>query len=139
MVREKQARKGRNPQTGEVIEIAPRKVLNFKLSQVLKDEINYNDNGDMIPNIPERVFYRIKEVCTLTGLKPYILRYWEQEFRNIKPVKSSRGQRLYTKKDLDAIFTIKNLLYEKRFTIDGAKKYLNTQRTLFVEIKEELT
>jgi DNA-binding transcriptional MerR regulator len=92
----------------------------------------------MIPNIPERVFYRIKEVCTLTGLKPHILRYWEQEFRNIKPVKSSRGQRLYTKKDLDAIFTIKNLLYEKRFTIDGAKKYLNTQRTLFVEIKEEL-
>ena len=92
----------------------------------------------MIPNIPERVFYRIKEVCTLTGLKPHILRYWEQEFRNIKPVKSSRGQRLYTKKDLDAIFTIKNLLYEKRFTIDGAKKYLNTQSTLFVEIKEEL-
>ena len=44
-MKEKQARKGRNPQTGEVIEIAPRKVLNFKLSQVLKDEINYNDNG----------------------------------------------------------------------------------------------
>ena len=92
----------------------------------------------MIPNIPERVFYRIKEVCTLTGLKPHILRYWEQEFRDIRPAKSSRGQRLYTKKDLDAIFTIKKLLYEKRFTIDGARKYLNTQRTLFVEIKEEL-
>ncbi len=45
VVKEKQARKGRNPQTGEVIEIAPRKVLNFKLSQVLKDEINYDDNG----------------------------------------------------------------------------------------------
>jgi DNA-binding transcriptional MerR regulator len=92
----------------------------------------------MIPNIPERVFYRIKEVCTLTALKPHILRYWEQEFKDIRPVKSSRGQRLYTKKDLDAIFTIKKLLYEKRYTIDGAKKYLNTQRTLFVEIKEDL-
>jgi len=92
----------------------------------------------MIPNIPERVFYRIKEVCTLTGLKPHILRYWEQEFREIRPTKSLRGRRLYTKKDLDAISTIKKLLYEKRFTIDGAKKYLNTQRTLFVEIKEEL-
>jgi len=79
----------------------------------------------MIPNIPERVFYRIKEVCTLTGLKPHILRYWEQEFKDIRPTKSS-------------IFTIKKLLYEKRFTIDGARKYLNTQRTLFVEIKEEL-
>ena len=92
----------------------------------------------MIPNIPERVFYRIKEVCTLTGLKPYILRYWEQEFRDIKPVKSSRGQRLYRKKDLDAIFTIKKLLYERRFTIDGAKRYLSTQQALFGEIKEEL-
>src|SRR5208283_254713 len=92
----------------------------------------------MIPNIPERVFYRIKEVCTLTGLKPHILRYWEQEFRDIRPVKSSRGQRLYRKKDLDAIFTIKKLLYERRFTIDGAKKYMSTQKTLFGEIKEEL-
>ncbi len=92
----------------------------------------------MIPNIPERVFYRIKEVCTITGLKPHILRYWEQEFRDIKPVKSSRGQRLYRKKDLNAIFTIKKLLYEKRFTIDGAKRYLSTQKTLLDEIKEEL-
>ncbi len=92
----------------------------------------------MIPNIPERVFYRIKEVCTLTGLKPHILRYWEQEFRDIKPVKSSRGQRLYRKKDLDAIFAIKKLLYDRRFTIDGARRYLSTQKTLFVEIKEEL-
>jgi DNA-binding transcriptional MerR regulator len=92
----------------------------------------------MIPDIPERVFYRIKEVCTLTGLKPHILRYWEQEFRDIRPAKSSKGQRLYRKKDLDAIFTIKNLLYEKRFTIDGAKRYLNTRKSLFGEIKEEL-
>ncbi len=64
----------------------------------------------MIPNIPERVFYRIREVCTLTGLKPHILRYWEQEFRDIKPAKSSTGQRLYRRKDLDAIFTIKKIL-----------------------------
>jgi DNA-binding transcriptional MerR regulator len=92
----------------------------------------------MIPNIPERVFYRIKEVCTLTGLKPHILRYWEQEFRDIRPVKSSRGQRLYRKKDLDAIFAIKKLLYERRFTIDGAKKYLHTQKTLIDEIRQEL-
>ncbi len=92
----------------------------------------------MTPDIPERVFYRIREVCTLTGLKPHILRYWEQEFRDIKPVKSSKGQRLYRKKDLDAIFSIKKLLYEKRFTIDGAKRYLNSHKTLLGEIKEEL-
>ncbi len=92
----------------------------------------------MIPNIPERVFYRIKEVCTITGLKPHILRYWEQEFKDIKPVKSSRGQRLYRRKDLNTILMIKKLLYEKRFTIDGARRYLTTQKTILDEIKEEL-
>ncbi|MBA4417433.1 MAG: MerR family transcriptional regulator [Syntrophus sp. (in: bacteria)] len=93
----------------------------------------------MTENIPDRMFYRIKEVCTITGLKPHVLRYWEQEFKDIKPVKSSKGQRLYKKKDLDTIFTIKKLLYEKRFTIDGAKKYLTGQGRLLDEIKEELT
>ena len=92
----------------------------------------------MILDIPERVFYRIREVCNLTGLKPHILRYWENEFRDIRPSKSTRGQRLYRKKDVEAIFTIKKLLYEKKFTIDGAKKYLSTQRGLVEEIKEDL-
>ncbi|MGD9578900.1 MAG: MerR family transcriptional regulator [Syntrophorhabdus sp.] len=92
----------------------------------------------MISNIPDRVFYRIKEVCNLTGLKPHVLRYWEQEFKDIKPQKSSRGQRLYKRKDLETIFTIKKLLYEKRFTIDGAKKYMSSQRHLVDQIREDL-
>jgi DNA-binding transcriptional MerR regulator len=93
----------------------------------------------MTENIPDRMFYRIKEVCTITGLKPHVLRYWEQEFKDIKPVKSSKGQRLYKRKDLDTIIAIKKLLYEKRFTIDGAKKYMTGQRHLMDEIKDELT
>jgi DNA-binding transcriptional MerR regulator len=92
----------------------------------------------MTPEIPDRVFYRIREVCEFTGLKPHILRYWEQEFRDIRPTKSPKGQRLYRKRDLDAIFTIKKLLYERRFTIDGARRYLHTQKTLVDEIKEDL-
>jgi DNA-binding transcriptional MerR regulator len=92
----------------------------------------------MIREIPDRVFYRIREVCEFTGLKPHILRYWEQEFRDIRPTKSSKGQRLYRRSDLDAIFAIKKLLYEKRYTIDGAKKYLHTQKTLMDEIKDDL-
>lgn len=92
----------------------------------------------MTPEIPDRVYYRIREVCTLTGLKPHILRYWEQEFKDIKPVKSSKGQRLYRKKDLNTIFTVKKLLYERKFTIDGARKYLGRQRRLVDEIKEGL-
>jgi DNA-binding transcriptional MerR regulator len=93
----------------------------------------------MTEDIPERMFYRIKEVCTITGLKPHVLRYWEQEFKDIRPVKSTKGQRLYKRKDLDTIIAIKKLLYEKRYTIDGAKKYLTGQRGILEEIKEELT
>jgi DNA-binding transcriptional MerR regulator len=92
----------------------------------------------MTLNIPDRVFYRIKEVCNLTGLKPHVLRYWEQEFKDIKPLKSSRGQRLYKRKDLEMIFTIKNLLYEKRFTIDGAKKYMSSHKHLLDQIRDDL-
>jgi DNA-binding transcriptional MerR regulator len=92
----------------------------------------------MIQNIPDRVFYRIREVSSLTGLKPHVLRYWEQEFKDIRPSKSSKGQRLYKRKDLDAIFAIKKLLYDKRYTIDGAKKYLSSQKRLIDEIRDEL-
>jgi DNA-binding transcriptional MerR regulator len=93
----------------------------------------------MTSNIPDRMFYRIKEVCSITGLKPHVLRYWEQEFKDIKPLKSTAGQRLYKKKDLNAIFTIKKLLYERKFTIDGAKKFMSARKNVLDEIREELT
>jgi DNA-binding transcriptional MerR regulator len=92
----------------------------------------------MAENIPDRMFYRIKEVCDITGVKPYVLRYWEQEFKDIRPSKSSAGQRLYKRKDLDTILMIKRLLYEKRYTIDGAKKYLMNQKRLLGEIRQDL-
>jgi DNA-binding transcriptional MerR regulator len=85
------------------------------------------------------MFYRVKEVCKITGLKPHVLRYWEQEFKDIKPLKSNTGQRLYKKKDLNAIFTIKKLLYEKKFTIDGAKQYMSARNNVLDEIRDELT
>ena len=95
----------------------------------------------MTSNIPHRMFYRIKDVCSITGLNPHVLRYWEQEFKDIRPVKSSRGQRLYKKKDLDVILMIKKLLYEQRYTIDGAKKYMTSKKNMFVleQIRDELT
>jgi DNA-binding transcriptional MerR regulator len=92
----------------------------------------------MSQSIPERMYYRIKEVCDLTGVKPYVLRYWEQEFKSIRPIKSSTGQRLYKRRDLEAIITIKKLLYEKRYTIDGAKRYLTGQKHLIEEISHDL-
>lgn len=70
----------------------------------------------------DRLYYRIGEVCRITDLKPHVLRYWETEFKIIKPYKGGSLQRLYRRKDLDLILKIKKLLYEDGFTIAGAKK-----------------
>ena len=72
-----------------------------------------------------KLFYRIGEVSRLSGLEQYVLRYWESEFPQLKPNKGKSGQRLYTKKDLDAVLHIKQLLYKDGYTIAGARKKLN--------------
>jgi DNA-binding transcriptional MerR regulator len=73
---------------------------------------------------PETRYYRIGEVSRLTGVKPYVLRYWESEFRFMSPQKSRSQQRLYRRRDIDMILLVKKLLYEQRFTIAGARKKL---------------
>ncbi|PIU58288.1 MAG: MerR family transcriptional regulator [Deltaproteobacteria bacterium CG07_land_8_20_14_0_80_38_7] len=72
--------------------------------------------------IPNKLYFRIGEVSDLVGVRPYVLRYWESEFPDIKPSKSKSGQRLYKRRDVETLVRIKQLLYEERFTIDGAKK-----------------
>jgi DNA-binding transcriptional MerR regulator len=72
----------------------------------------------------EKRYYRIGEVARITEVKPYVLRYWESEFRWMAPQKSRSNQRLYRRKDIDTILLIKKLLYEQRFTIDGARRKL---------------
>jgi len=69
-------------------------------------------------------YYRIGEVSRITGIKPYVLRYWESEFRWMAPQKSRSQQRLYRKRDIEVIQLIKRLLYEERFTIAGARRKL---------------
>ncbi len=75
--------------------------------------------------IPEKLFYKIGEVSRLTGVEPYVLRYWETEFPFLRPRKSRSGQRLYVKKDIDTILEIKRLLYEEKYTIEGVRKKLS--------------
>ncbi len=72
----------------------------------------------------EKLYYRIGEVSRITDVKPYVLRYWESEFRWMAPAKSRSKQRLYRKRDIEIIQLIKRLLYEERFTIAGARKKL---------------
>lgn len=74
--------------------------------------------------IPNKLYFRIGDVAKLTGVKPYVLRYWETEFPSIAPKKSGTGQRLFRRKDVELILEIKHLLYDKRYTIEGARKAL---------------
>jgi DNA-binding transcriptional MerR regulator len=75
----------------------------------------------------EEKLYKIGEVCKLADLQPYVLRYWETEFPSLAPGKSGGGQRLYTRREVDIILRIKELLYKEGFTIAGAKKKLETE------------
>jgi DNA-binding transcriptional MerR regulator len=77
--------------------------------------------------IPDKLYFRIGDVSRLAGVKPYVLRYWETEFPAIAPKKSGTGHRLYRRKDVELILEIKHLLYEKRFTIEGARKAIDSR------------
>jgi DNA-binding transcriptional MerR regulator len=79
---------------------------------------------DDLPPIPEKIYFRIGEVAHLVGVEPHVLRYWEHEFRSIRPTKSQRGQRVYSRRDVEHLRRIRSLLYEQGFTIAGAKKAL---------------
>ncbi len=74
--------------------------------------------------IPDKLFFRIGEVADLTGVPPYVLRYWESEFKLLRPRKNHAGQRVYRKPDIELVLRIKGLLYEDRLTLEGAKKRL---------------
>jgi DNA-binding transcriptional MerR regulator len=74
--------------------------------------------------LPVKLYYRIGEVAELVGVEPHVLRYWETEFRSIRPQKSSKGQRIYSRRDVERLLKVKELLYTERFTIAGAKKRL---------------
>ena len=97
----------------------------------------------------DKRYFRIGEVSRIIGVKPYVLRYWESEFSQIRPTRADSKQRVYQKRDLELIMEIKRLLYEEKLTIEGAKKRLAVQKRtgsepavdthdLIKDIKQEL-
>jgi DNA-binding transcriptional MerR regulator len=79
------------------------------------------------PEIPDKLYFKIGEVSELLGVEAYVLRYWESEFPVLSPKKSGTGHRLYRRKDVELLLRIKHLLYEKRFTIEGARQTLQSE------------
>src|ERR1700752_4211875 len=79
------------------------------------------------PEIPDKLYFKIGEVSEPLGVEPYVLRYWESEFPVLSPKKSGTGHRLYRRKDVEMLLRIKHLLYDRRFTIDGARQFLQAE------------
>ena len=78
----------------------------------------------VLDEMPEKTYFRIGEVAKITGVKAYVLRFWETEFKMMAPPKSRSKQRMYRRRDIETILKIKHLLYERRFTIKGARRHL---------------
>jgi len=90
-------------------------------------------------SIPDKLYFKIGEVSELLGLPAYVLRFWETEFKRIRPKRSAAGQRLYRKKDVEFIARVKHLLYEKGFTISGARQVLRKKKDILEELPETLS
>lgn len=78
--------------------------------------------------IPDRLYFRIGDVCRLSGVKPHVLRYWESEFPTLHPKKSGTNQRLFRRKEVELVLEIKRLLYDQKYTLVGAREYLERDR-----------
>lgn len=81
-------------------------------------------------DIPDKLYFRIGEVSDLVGVEPHVLRYWETEFPTVGPKKSGTGHRMYRRKEVELLLKIKYLLYEKKYTIEGARQYLQSEARL---------
>jgi DNA-binding transcriptional MerR regulator len=91
-------------------------------------EHHQNREFDLNHELAAKPFFKIGEVARLVGVKPHVIRYWETEFPSLTPKKNPSGQRIYVKGDIEAIVEIKNLLYNERYTISGARQILDRQK-----------
>ncbi|MDX8406281.1 MAG: MerR family transcriptional regulator [Mariprofundus sp.] len=105
--------------------------------------------GMTLPVLPDKLFFSIREVSEVCGVEPHVLRYWETEFKHIKPVKRTGNRRFYRPRDVYAVLQIKHLLYSLNFTIRGAKKRMQNgdlediveqkdSRTTLTQVRQEL-
>jgi len=99
--------------------------MELRMSARPKSKASASRKDDVM--IPDKLYFRIGEVSTLCKLPAYVLRFWETEFPQLKPVKSSTGQRMYRRKEVETVLRIKQLLYDEGFTIAGARQQLRVE------------
>ena len=96
-------------------------------------------SSSSIIDIPQKSVFKLTEVCELTGVKPYVLRYWESEFESLTPTTSASGQKIYEYKDIETILVLKKLLYSDKLTVDRARVELKIMRSLTPQsVKEDV-
>ena len=98
--------------------------------RLIHDILSKVTNPDLIPDagaITDKLYFRIGEVSDLVGVEPHVLRYWETEFPSVGPKKSGTGHRMYRRKEVELLLKIKHLLYEKKYTIEGARQFLHSE------------
>lgn len=95
--------------------------------------------NSVIPEIPQKRYFTISEVSSLCGVKPHVLRYWEQEFTELRPSKRRGNRRYYVREDVELVRQISTLLYEQGFTISGARKQLTPRAETIVAPVEVIT
>lgn len=109
-------------------EVSPTRYAPSPVDGLSKDPEIDLDLQRELSKIPDKLAFKIGEVAQITGLKSYVLRFWESEFEQLKPQKSNHNQRVYGKKDVELIFLIKKLLYRDKFSIDGARRVISAQK-----------
>ena len=97
----------------------------YKAPSLSKNHSRKQSNIKLLPAIPDKLYFTISEVGCLCAIKPHVLRYWEQEFPQLKPIKRRGNRRYYQQKDVLIVRQIKTLLYENGFTIEGARAQLS--------------
>jgi DNA-binding transcriptional MerR regulator len=132
------------------VEASGTEILSEPQAELCGREAEYSDPSQEIPveeletvtfeplSLPDKKYFRIGEVSELVGVEAYVLRYWESEFPVIKPVKSSSGHRVYSRKDVENLNRIRHLLHEEKFSIKGARKKLLENRKEEKKVKEVL-
>jgi DNA-binding transcriptional MerR regulator len=100
------------------------------VDKTTRQNLQHNNVSDSLSqgNIPDKLYFKIGEVKNITGIEPHVLRYWESEFKIIRPQRATSKQRLYRRVDVENILTIKKLLYEDGYTVPGARKFLAAQK-----------
>lgn len=131
------AGEGGSDSASEIIELQSELKAQAKDEKALESSVEDPELLKQLEQIPDKLAFKIGEAADILGIRPYVLRYWESEFDELRPKKSNHNQRMYTRNDVKVAMMIKKLLYQDRFSIEGARKALRRVRSYVKQESEK--